>query len=572
MAFEDDMIEAGYSDEQEYLDSLLDEYEENYNRQKELEARYKKYDSSYYEEMEYERQERQYEQEKEKQCVDEWKKCNPDLAIIWCQYFKNSSYLATMDDVPFRDLNELEELKTWLNKRKRFETERQKEEWCDYIPKLFSLYQNEFFEFYFPEDEKHINTSIVSQQAYELRLLESHEPTLFQYVSSNYIVDPKFFENIDEESFWEVLYNREMDYEFWKDTNNEQYDLFAKQWIAGDAHYVFGEWKREHEADYVEWKNTNMDLWEKYARNYEIREKNKTIKAKIEEFSKKVNRESFHVEEGCALVDGDYVLFDDIDLDGEGFIDAVSPIFEDKPNFFLPDKECISETPFDIGTLDQEIRNYIEECLCSIDLDKISVESSRYADKVLTQLWVFTNREDWEMDEVKKHHKHLFRYEKKYSKNLLDWWKEKYKTKWNDFVNKDVPIFKKDLETVLKFRLWALDGNKEVFFSLGEKYLIYWRRTIKLIYGYDIKKELCGYFCEESPYNIDFWGEDVDYIRKHHIREHPSTSKMIEVWQKELQDKVIWKVFYKNKYEKHSYYYMDSMYTSLKNDETLHEQ
>ena len=30
MAFEDDMIEAGYSDEQDYLDSLIDDFEENY--------------------------------------------------------------------------------------------------------------------------------------------------------------------------------------------------------------------------------------------------------------------------------------------------------------------------------------------------------------------------------------------------------------------------------------------------------------------------------------------------------------------------------------------------------------
>ena len=33
MAFEDDMIEAGYSDEQEYLDSLIDDFEDNYRRQ-----------------------------------------------------------------------------------------------------------------------------------------------------------------------------------------------------------------------------------------------------------------------------------------------------------------------------------------------------------------------------------------------------------------------------------------------------------------------------------------------------------------------------------------------------------
>ena len=56
MAFEDDMIEAGYSDEQEYLDSLLDDFEESFTRQREHEMEYSDdYDFSYDEEEERER-------------------------------------------------------------------------------------------------------------------------------------------------------------------------------------------------------------------------------------------------------------------------------------------------------------------------------------------------------------------------------------------------------------------------------------------------------------------------------------------------------------------------------------
>ena len=546
MAFEDDMIEAGYSDEQEYLDSLIDEYEENCNRQTEC------YDPSYYEELKRERRERRYEREKEEQCVDEWKKCNPDLAIIWCQYFNAESHYASisqMDCIYRESPNELKELKKWLNERKRFEAERQKKDRSDYIPKLFSLYQNELFEYYFPEDEKHIKMSIVSRQAQELRLIELYEPTLFQYVSSNYRIEPKFFEKVEVAIFLQVLNNREMDLEYWKDTNNEQYDFFAKQWIANNSWGIIEEWKKKHEAGYIEWKNKNMELWEKYAKNYEIREKNKIIKAKIEEFRKEANKESSRrtqhswnrIIKGARKVNG---------------VNRPS-----KPNSFLPDKECNSEVPFDTGTLDQEIRDYIEEYLCSIDLDNLSAESSRYADKVLTQLWVFVNRDDWEMDEIKNHYiKNTRAYN--YSldlfqhslEDLLDWWKEKYKTKWNDFIT----IFKKDLETVLKFRLWALDGNKDVFFSLGEKYLIYWRKTIKLIYGYDIKEKLDFYFCNESTNNYDFFCEDVDHIRNYIGKHYPITNNKVEIWQKELQDEVIWDVFFNNKYKEH--FFLDSMY------------
>ena len=55
MAFEDDMIEAGYSDEQEYLDSLIDDFEDNYRRQQDRELEYDDDNNSYY----YEEEERE---------------------------------------------------------------------------------------------------------------------------------------------------------------------------------------------------------------------------------------------------------------------------------------------------------------------------------------------------------------------------------------------------------------------------------------------------------------------------------------------------------------------------------
>lgn len=164
------------------------------------------------------------------------------------------------------------------------------------------------------------------------------------------------------------------------------------------------------------------------------------------------------------------------------------------------------------------------------------------------------------MDEVKKHHEHLFRYKKKYSQELLNWWKQKYPTKWNDFVYSVVPFFKKNFEIVMKYRLWALDGNKDEFLTLAEKYLPYWRKTMKYIYGQDIHDQLCSYFHNESRYKIDFWGEDVDYIKM-----HVSSNQEIEIWQRELQDMAIWDLVYNENYQEH--YSIRSMYTSLREDE-----
>ena len=118
MAFEDDMIERGYSDEQEYLDSLLDEFEENYKRQSQREMKCTndfEYDD--YDEEECERKEKSKKRELEKQWVEEWKRCNPDLSIIWDAVYRSYSYCASLSG---DNIHEYYELKRWLNEREYF--------------------------------------------------------------------------------------------------------------------------------------------------------------------------------------------------------------------------------------------------------------------------------------------------------------------------------------------------------------------------------------------------------------------------------------------------------------------
>ena len=114
MAFEDDMIEAGYSDEEEYLESLFDDFEEICVRQEERELEYDN-DSDYYdEEDEREQREKQHKREMENQWVCEWKENNSDLAIIWEAYFSTISshaVIANMENRRFMGLNEYNELK-----------------------------------------------------------------------------------------------------------------------------------------------------------------------------------------------------------------------------------------------------------------------------------------------------------------------------------------------------------------------------------------------------------------------------------------------------------------------------
>ena len=108
----------------------------------------------------------------------------------------------------------------------------------------------------------------------------------------------------------------------------------------------------------------------------------------------------------------------------------------------------------------------------------------------------------------------------------------------------------------MKFRFWVLDGNQKEFIALGDKYLSYWKKTLTLMYGQDIHEQLCHYFYDEIGHSTDFWGEDIDYIKK-----CASTNQDVEIWQKELQDKLIWDTIYNKNYQEH--YDIEYMYTSL---------
>ncbi len=538
MAFEDDMIEAGYSDEQEYLESLIDDFAENYRRQLERESEYDDdVDSSYYEEMKQEQRERLQKKEKEEQWVNDWKETNPDLAVIWHAYFRA---ISSYSDPDYESPKEYDKLKEWLNKRERFESERKKEEWQANIQMLFSMYKDELFNSYFPEEEKLINISFVLLQARELQSIEIYEPLLWETVCSSYAVNPKLLEGIEEKLFWEEAYNREMNYEYWKDNNIEQYNQFAKQWIADGSIFLYGEWLYKHKAEGNEWKQKNHNLWNKFKQNYEIREKNKYIESKIDEYKSRGMNEN-------SIIDDNFFGFDDDELD--------SCKYNAKP--FLPDLECTEEIPYDISSLDEELRHFIQDSISSLDISNISVESSRYADKVTTQLWIYIKRDEWEKDALKKDNGHLVSLGNIKYQELLTWWKEKYPTKWNSFIETEVPKFKKNFEIVMKFRLWALDGHKDEFFSIGEKYLSYWSKTLRFMYGQDIYDQIKDYFIFSSNYSIDFWGEPVDCITK-----FVYTSHEVDIWQKELQDQVIWDVFYNKNYKEH--YCIESMYTSLR--------
>lgn len=544
MGFEDDMIEAGYSDEQEYLDSILDDFEENYASLRESEMEYSDdFESFSDEEEESIRIEELHKREIEMQLVEEWKEKNPELAIIWQAYFCTHSYNANYwnESRHIVNLNEYNELKKWLNDRKLFESERRNKEWSNYLIELFTLYKNELFEFYFPDSVERLNMSIISQQASELSSIEFYEPSLWEYVCLRYVIDPKLFESIEEIAFWNEVYNQEMDYDYWKDTNLKQYNQFAKEWIADGKYHVYGKWLDKHKMDKIEWKNANQDLWCQSKQNYEIREKNKLIEFKIEEYKNKCSRSQ--LKSVFLKLDSDFDEY----LEGE---------IRHKP--FLPDLENTPVKPLDVNSLDEELRQLIEYSLYSFDMNKISIESSKYADEVLTQLWIYTNRDEWEIDEVKKQHDYLFRKSNKNTQEFLDWWKKKYSSLWSEFVKTSVPRYKSEFEVVMKFRLWALDGNKEKFFSLGEKYLLYWKETIKLMYGQDIHDQLCNYFYNESRYHYTLGFEDVNYIKQ-----HTSTNEEVKIWQKELQDNVIWEVIYNDNYVEHIY--IKDMYTSLKN-------
>ena len=542
MAFEEDMIEAGYSDEQEYLDSLIDDYEENCKFQEDLEFEYSDEEES----------ERQLEingkREAERNWLLEWKNNNPDLSIIWKAYFNNISYykeIANLENRHNMGLNEYYELKKWLKEREPFERKRKSKEWTEFSKELSSMYKDKLFMFY----NMNINLTIVSQQAHELSLIISNDPLLWEHISLNYRINTKQIDKIEENAFWCEVYNRNMDYEFWRDNNIEKYNDFAKQWVAKNATYVYGDWLNEHRSDVKEWINNNHDIWERFKKCCKVRERNKLIESKIEEFNNLGNKKNKNK-----------LLFSLLDSNEDEYADE-----DDIKEVVLYDFENFEIDPIDLRSISKELQQYIEDNISTSDDCKIDEDASRKADELMTQLWVYNNRDNWEMEALKKHNDYLFKITKKHCPELFKWWKEKYPQKWDNFQTSILPSFKRDIEVVLKFQKWALDGNKDAFISLADMYLPYWNKTLKLMYGQDIHEQLCKYFHKELGHATGFWGEDEDYIKRYTTEKYE-----IEIWKKELLDNVIWEIFYVDYFYENFAHRLstdpsiiESMYTSL---------
>lgn len=535
MAFEDDMIEAGYSDEQGYLDHIMDDFERDFQQQQERELEYDNYDSSYDEEYEEEHSELMREKEEKKLFVLKWKKENPDSAIIFESYYSRIVAFSKYSE-GFSTPDEYSSLIKWLENRSQFEKERKEKEWVLNKEKLFSQYKQELFNYYFPEDEI-FNLSIVLQMSHELQFIIDNNSSLWENNISKYVVIPRQLNDIEDYTFWQYVYKRKMLYEFWKDTNAKEYNLFIKKWITNNS---VG-WNSLHEGEKKEWIDNHHELFLKYKTNYEIREKNKIIESIIEEYN--IN--------GSNLDEVDIDEFDEDDLSYFGS----EVIYSEEPLQFLPDNEEQAVILYDINNLDNDLIEKINIALYSLDKNRLDIESDNYAEKVLTQLWLFTNNDEWCEEIINSDYERSFIYGGNSYDTIFQWWKNKNPDKWLEIRNTKAFEITKGLELLSKFSRWAYDGNKDYFISLADRYLPCWMKTIKLMYGEDIYEQIQNY-SRNPTITPDKWEEDIDYIKK-----IADSDYEIEVWKKELSDMVVWNFTQNNKYKEHLC--IDYVYSSL---------
>lgn len=288
MAFEDDMIEAGYSNEQDYLDSLFDDFDRIVENQHES-NNYDDYD--YYEERELERAEMYAKRDRQRQFIENWEAENPDLAIIWRQHFRASSHyadIAYLDNRRFVGLDKYNELRIWIKKRCSFETDGQRKKWADYKRKLNDEYKKELLNFYFPEDDRHVSMSVIPQQAQELREIIKKEPELWKLIDSQDTKEQHFFEDIEEQVFGIYAYERKQDYDYWKDKHMEEFLCISKEWAAASYSYHYSDWQRKHTQEEAEWKAEHTELFDFVRRNFETREMNSFIEERLKEYEEKL--------------------------------------------------------------------------------------------------------------------------------------------------------------------------------------------------------------------------------------------------------------------------------------------
>lgn len=461
MSFEDDMIESGFWDGNDYMDYLMDEADRIQEKQREQEAQWEMFEnykstplgneeSSHYEiedvdelffegydkEEELEKQSRTIERIKKSWIVKLWIDENPQKAQLWKTYFKGISAIRLDVYIEKPWLYIYEEWKKWLEEYEEFEEFKTKsvKEWeslknltlTKYL--ICALTGEHYLESLNDCDS---NTNVYKKYKIFKLWLKDNEDLWNNYIIYKYTPSTDL-DKISCLTAWRDTFKFYDPFAVWKFKHPSLWRIKSKEWFHNN-NLMF------------EWIRINHDIWQQW--NIDHSQLREMIYSKYKlKFDKTID-------------------FDDEDE----LIDFI----------LMENDRCTEHT----------------------DLD-------------LLRLWIKKHVKEW------KDWKYLYLWEKEY--NTLGWmnslntndyfetWCKLYPKKYENWLNNGYKQWlkcKKDLEI---WFLWLYDGNSYAFYEWAKINIADWNKIMGKVMNFDLHSAHC------DTYGTYGYGWDVNHWMQCH--------------------------------------------------------
>ena len=507
------MIEAGFSDESNYLDYLMDEADLIYERQKEQESNEEddlldedeyralalKKDRRRKEQTEYEKQQNQKRIEYEL-ILKQWAKEHPQKAKIWHAYYTGSS--ANDHESFFEDLGDGSKLSSmgywdwirWLEKYEAYEEFKTvaPQEWkkwkssiyvSDILTQLLGYNSDKDLSEHtwtkggtikmykilnqWIKENKHIWQTIVSEYNSDIK---SDDAYMFQaWLETFYWCDSFTAWVTKYPARWEKLQSQ------WNELSNEEYKIIKQAWL------------KEHETIWKQWKTKKSDKWNKLKQSH----------YDLLWYVYTENEWNLQQETEC------------------------NAFFYSDPRDFIPDNVKIKGDEFIhsylIAQYKSKLRNnpqkeqfinkscFIFEFESQLGMSWSGEESpEHYADRILLDLWIKAHRAQWE----KWKYKYLCNNFKNTiygfsDKDYFEIWKKLYATKWENWLLKHFETWKHKAISVNLWVNWIIfDGNESIFATWAEGHIQNWEELKSSIMVSDLRNACYTIFHDSNKFEI----------------------------------------------------------------------
>lgn len=486
MSFEDDMIESGFWDGNDYMDYLMDEADRIQEKQREQEAQWEMFEnykstplgneeSSHYEmedvdelffegydkEEELEKQSRTIERIKKSWIVKLWIDENPQKAQLWKTYFKGISAIRLDVYIEKPWLYIYEEWKKWLEEYEEFEEFKTKsvKEWeslknltlTKYL--ICALTGEHYLESLNDCDS---NTNVYKKYKIFKLWLKDNEDLWNNYIIHKYTPSTDL-DKISCLTAWRDTFKFYDPFAVWKFKHPSLWRIKSKEWFHND-NLIF------------EWIRNYSEIWDKWNKENSITRKEIYNKYKLIF----CNNEAFNEKYYNTTIEDQLFAYRDIS-------------YRRRRN--------ISKEEFE-----KRIKNY--KCELYTDLD-------------LLKLWIKKHVKEW------KDWKYSYLWEKEYNttwkweKSLntndnFETWCKLYPKKYENWLNNGYKQWlkcKKDLEI---WFLWLYDGNSYAFYEWAKINIADWNKIMGKVMNFDLHSAHC------DTYGTYGYGWDVNHWMQCH--------------------------------------------------------